>query len=237
MPGGVKGTFPAGWKPSPHQHAYRIQEEIRLWQDGCTVNQIAVAVGCNDGTVRKDLRNNGVRMGARGKRVKVTRPDPPRVDWLHPPQLLQGPSDRPALAVRHFTGEMAAARYAAAHAADLLEARLNGDEGWEESWLQDIGRLRQITGTLERLHSDEAYLRACALGRTVEEDSERVHEGGQGVRRITKAVEAVVHEIPGPRRLGGDVEDREQHDRPRDDPSKHLTILALPDLAANGLRR
>src|ERR1700733_10757666 len=52
--------------------------------------------------------------------------------------------------------------------------------------------------------------------------SERVHECGQRGSGIVHAVIGVVDEAPGSRRLGGDIENDEEHDRPCDDLLHHL---------------
>src|ERR1700683_2995024 len=52
--------------------------------------------------------------------------------------------------------------------------------------------------------------------------SEGIHELGHGVRGIVQAIIGVMDETSCASGLGGNVEDDEEHERPRDDPSQHL---------------
>jgi len=183
---GVTGTIPPGWKPPARQTAYRVSESARLWRDGCTTMQIALAmrpVVC-DSTVRLDLDRAGLRN--RVRRVKPVRPDPPPVDWMHPLARLTAPQDRPAIAVRQFLAEMSpdgTGRGITAHAHDLLEARRLGDQAWEQAWLGYISQVQEAVSALGRLHADDAFLRAAALGRSPEiTGGSPVLQGGEEAR-------------------------------------------------------
>jgi hypothetical protein len=231
----VRGESPPGFKPKPEQTAFRRKEAIRLLAEGCTPPQIAAAMRPRvyEGTIRKDACDAGVRWVRRIKRIV---PDPPPVDWMHPPVVQEDPIDRPAAALRHFLGEMEAARGVRAHAHDLLEARLDGDQGWETWWREHIRDLRQIADDLEQLHTDSGFLRATALGRVPPGRSEGVHEDGQGSRGVVQAVIHVVDEAGGPRGLGGDVEDDEDHERPAGNLPKHPSTVTLHWPARDGAR-
>jgi hypothetical protein len=230
----VRGTLPPGWKPSREQHDYRVSEEVRLWNDGCTVMQIAAAMRpvVHDGTVRNDFIFAGLR---RVKRVKPLCPDPPPVDWLHPPARFAGSPDRPAIAVRHFLAEMdpagTGARGLSAHAHDLADARLRGDKAFEDEWDDYITRLREVVSALERQHCDASALRAAVLGR-----SQAVDKPRHRVRRRVKPVVRVADEPGGSGRLGGQVEHDEQDHRPGDKLFQHLTSVTPGTLIANGAR-
>jgi hypothetical protein len=222
----VYGSCPRGFRPSLEQAAWRRKAVLRLLKDGCTPPQIAAAMRpvVNEGTIRRDLHELGVRWVRRINRIAA---DPPPVDWLHPPVVQDDPADRAAAALRHFLAEMEAARGVPAHAHDLLEARLDGDQGWETWWREHIRELRQIADDLERLHADSGFLRATALGREPPGRSERVHEDGHGVRGIVQPVVRVVHEACGSRGLSGDVEDDEDHERPADNLPEHPSTVTL----------
>jgi hypothetical protein len=231
----VHGTLPRGFKPTPEQTAYRVREAIRLLKDGCTPAQIAAAMTprVHEGTIRRDAHLNGVRWV---RRISRLAPDPAPIDWLHPPVEREGPSDRPALAVGRFLAEMEAARWEPAHAHDLLDARLHGDHDWEKGWLDLVRQLRQMADGLGRLHTDSGRLRATALGRERVAGSKGVDELRQGGRGGVHAVEGVVDESSGPRRLGGDVEDQEEDERPGKDLLQHSSRVTLTWPAVDGVR-
>jgi hypothetical protein len=155
------------WKPSPEQLEYRRQEIARLWQEGCTAEQIRSALRPPVGktTIWKDLDAMGV---TRIKRYKGLTLDPPPVHWENPPRgiLSPEPVDRVALAARHFLRELHAARYESAHANDLLDARNRNDRGWQARWLHLIGELQQVTATLAAQHDADGGggLRAAING-------------------------------------------------------------------------
>jgi hypothetical protein len=235
----VYGELPRGVRLRPEQAAYRRKMVVLLLERGCTPPQIAAAMRpvVHEGTIRRDARIAGIRWV---KRIKPIALDPAPIDWLHPPVEREGPSDRPALAVSRFLAEMEAARWEPAHAHNLLDARLHGDQDWEKEWLGLIGQLRQIADGLGLLHDDSGVLRATALGRVPPSQSgealKRVDEGGHGVRGVMKAVVDVVGEARGSSRLGGDIEHDEQHDRPADNLPKHPSSVTLHWPARDGVR-
>jgi hypothetical protein len=231
----VHGTLPRGFRPTPQQAAFRKKEVARLLEERCTPPQIAAAMvpRVNEGCVRRDAHEMGIRWV---RRINHVVPDPPPVDWLNPPVVQDTPGDRPAAAVQRFLLEMKAARAMPAHAHDLLEARLNGDQGFEDWWLEHIPRLRDLADDLERLHRDNGYLRATALGRVPGGQSERVDERGQGARGVMHAVESVVDDVRGPRGLRSQVEDGEDGERPPEEFPEHPSSVTPRLLAANGVR-
>jgi len=226
----VQGTLLRGHRPTREQTAYRELESLRLWNAGCTTDQIATAEGVSDATVRKDLLTLGLT--DRTKRMKVTRPDPPPVDWLHPPREPdRRPADRPALAFRQLLEEWETGRFESAHAHDVIEARLHGKRGWEKQWLDLIGQLERIVLILKRQHADSDVLRATALGRT---RSERVDELGHGGGSVMQPVVRVVDQGGGTHWLGGQVEDGEDGGAPSDDLAEHALRVTPQLRAANG---
>jgi len=137
------------WRPGDAPIAFRRQEVLRLWNDGCSTAQIAAALSISQDTANSDLREMAP---GHPKRYRGTAQDPPPVDWLNPPAVLSGPADRPALAVRHFLAEMEAARWQPAHAHDVIDARRRGDTGWLAAWEGLTAQLRHVATTLEDIH-------------------------------------------------------------------------------------
>jgi hypothetical protein len=234
----IKGTLPRGFRCEPEQASFRKSEVVRLLtEEHCTPPQIAAAMRpvVNESTVRKDAHEAGIRWA---RHTKPVAPDPPPVDWLHPPVAQAVPADRAAAALRRFLDEMKAARGVQAHAHDLLEARLDGDQKWEAWWAERIRRLRQIADDLGRLHTDRAFLRATALGRVQpgQPESERVDERGQRSRSVVQPVIHVMDDVRGARGLGGDVEDDKNHECPAEDFPKHSSRVTLHWPSVDGVR-
>lgn len=177
------------WRASPEQVACRRQEAVRLRGEGYTTNQIARALSVPQATVSADL----AAMGVPRKRVLARRPDPPPVDWMTPPVPEPvASSDRLALAMLRFLGEMEAERYETAHAHDVLDARRRGDQAWLDGWAALLTRLRTVADTLAAQHRGEGAARpalpvavpsANGTRRTLREEVERRLAAGLPVSR------------------------------------------------------
>jgi hypothetical protein len=123
-----------------------------MWGDGCTAAQIGRALSIHPGLVYADLK--ATKAPRWGRHYQGTAVDPAPVDWENPPLHATAPDpvDRVGLALQACLAELGRARWESAHASEVMDARLRGDEAWEAKTLQLLCEMRRITDIMIEQH-------------------------------------------------------------------------------------